>query len=232
MEQLGVELILANSPQAKGRVERMNGVLQDRLVKALRLAGINDLAAANEFLARRYLPEHNRMFAVKAASPADAHQAVLRRLNDILSWEEERVVQRDWTMAHGGKWYQLDKQHEAMSLAGKKVMVRRLRDGRVQLERGGEKLKWRELAGRPVREKAQRETVLKAVRTASKPAADHPWRMQRVGSVRAALKRRGGVRLMVGDSGRPALRSGLPASPTIRRTGNNNQTRGHFLLSS
>jgi hypothetical protein len=63
----------------------------------------------------------------------------------------------------------------------------------VQLERGGEKLKWRELAGRPVREKAQRETVLKAVRTASKPAADHPWRMQRVGSVRAALKRRGGV---------------------------------------
>lgn len=62
MEQLGVELILANSPQAKGRVERMNGVLQDRLVKALRLAGINDLESANRFLDATYLREFNRRF--------------------------------------------------------------------------------------------------------------------------------------------------------------------------
>ena len=81
MAELGVELILANSPQAKGRVERMNGVLQDRLVKALRLAGISDLAAANEFLNKTYLAEHNWQFQVQAASEADAHQAVPRRLN-------------------------------------------------------------------------------------------------------------------------------------------------------
>ena len=72
MAQVGVALILAHSPQAKGRVERMNGVLQDRLVKALRLAGISDLASANAFLQQTYLPEHNRKFQVQAASEADA----------------------------------------------------------------------------------------------------------------------------------------------------------------
>jgi len=232
MEQLGVELILANSPQAKGRVERMNGVLQDRLVKALRLAGISDLAAGNEYLEQTYLPEHNRKFAVEPASAADAHQAVPKRMNEILSWETERVVQRDWTVACEGRWYQLDRQHEALSLAGKKVIVRRLRDGRVQMERGGVKLKWRALPGRPVRAKARPPVGSPAPWTASKPAASHPWRVQRMGSVRRALERRNAERLVVGDSGRPPLRSGLPASPTTRRGTNNNKPRGHYLLSS
>jgi hypothetical protein len=225
MEQLGVELILANSPQAKGRVERMNGVLQDRLVKALRLEGISDLEHGNEYLARTYLPEHNRKFQVQAASQADAHQILPGRLNEILSWEAERVVQRDWTVACDGKWYQLDRQHEVLSLAGKKVIVRRLRDGGVQLVRGGVKLKWRELAGRAGREQAKPAATPKQPAVESKPAANHPWRVQQIGSVRRAMKRRGGERRVVGDSGRPPLRSGLPASPTTR-------PRGHYLLSS
>jgi hypothetical protein len=95
MEQLGVGLILANSPQAKGRMERMNGVLQDRLVKELRLAGINDLASANRFLDGKCLRAFNRRFARAAASPVDAHRAVPRNLNEALNWEEERVVQGD-----------------------------------------------------------------------------------------------------------------------------------------
>src|SRR5512136_1531567 len=92
MKQLGVELILANSPQAKGRVERMNGVLQDRLVKALRLEGISELGRANEYLAQTFLPALNRRFQRRAASPADLHRAVPRNLNEVLSWEEERLV--------------------------------------------------------------------------------------------------------------------------------------------
>lgn len=233
MEQLGVELILANSPQAKGRVERMNGVLQDRLVKALRLEGIRDVARANAYLRRTYLPEHNRKFMVPAASPADAHQAVPKRLNEILSWEHERVVQRDWTVACAGKRYQLDQQHEALSLAGKKVLVRRRREGRVQIERGGMKLRWRELARRPERTKAKKQMENTVARSESKPAADHPWRLQPIGSVRGAMKRRAGVGLVAGDSGRPPLRFGLPPSPATRPNGNNNnKPRGHFLLSS
>src|ERR1035441_5447056 len=95
MEALGVELILANSPQAKGRVERMNGVLQDRLVKEMRLAGIHDMESANRFLDGKYLRAFNRQFAREAASPLDVHRAVPRNLNEVLSWEEERVVQGD-----------------------------------------------------------------------------------------------------------------------------------------
>jgi len=180
MKQLGVELILANSPQAKGRVERMNGVLQDRLVKALRLAGINDMKRANEFLAIDYLPGFNRKFQVEPASMADAHRAIPPKLDEILSWEEQRVVQRDWTVACQGKWRQLDRQHEALSLAGKKIIVRTLRDGRVQLERGGVKLRWKELNHRPGRVKTQAVRVEKTTRP-WKPMANHPWRGLRIG---------------------------------------------------
>ena len=226
MEPLGVELILANSPQAKGRVERMNGVLQDRLVKALRLAGINDLESANRFLEATYLKEFNDRFARKAASPLDAHRSVPRNLDEVLSWEEERVVQKDWTVACGGKWYQLDRQHEALSLAGRKVVVRTLRDGRVQLVYRGQKLKWRELPGRP--ERVQPNGATRAERGVRPPAANHPWR-------RSLLRRGAAKRFEVGDSGRPPLRSGLPPSPTSKRgkqpTTSTNK-KGHSLLSS
>lgn len=137
-----MELILANSPQAKGRVERMNGVQQDRLVKELRLAGINDRDSANRFLTGKYLRAFNRQFARAAASPVDMHRAGPRNLNEVLSWEEERVVQGDWTVACAGKRYQLDQQHEALSLVRRKVIVRTLRDGRVQLAYRGKRLKW------------------------------------------------------------------------------------------
>jgi hypothetical protein len=85
MAALGVELILARSPQAKGRVERMNGTLQDRLVKELRLAGINDLASANRFLDGKYLRTFHRQFGRVAASPVGVHRAVPRHLNEVLS---------------------------------------------------------------------------------------------------------------------------------------------------
>ena len=226
MEQLGVGLILANSPQAKGRVERMNGVLQDRLVKALRLAKINDLESANRFLEQTYLKEFNRRFARQAASLLDAHRGVPRNLDESLSWEAERVVQKDWTVACEGKWYQLDRQHEALSLAGRTVVGRTLRDGRVQLAYRGQKLKGRELPGRP--ERVKPSAAAQAVRVVRPPAANQPWR-------RPLLRGAAAQRFGLGDSGRPALRSGLPASPNPNRR--NKQTTsthkwGHSLVSS
>ena len=222
MESLGVKLILANSPQAKGRVERMNGVLQDRLVKALRLAGINDLESANRFLDETYLREFHRRFARPPASPLDVHRGVPRNLDEVLSWEEERVVQRDWTVACAGKWYQLDRQHEALSLAGRKVVVRILRDERVQLAYRGKKLKWRELPGRPERIRPGKPAA--TVRAIRPPAPNHPWRRAIIGAGRAG-------RFGLGDSGRPSLRSGLPASPNPNRgepTNNRKQQKGTF----
>jgi transposase len=238
LAQLGVELILANSPQAKGRVERMNGVLQDRLVKALRLAGISDLESANRYWDGAFLPEFNRRFARAAASPLDVHRAVPRNLDEVLSWEEERVVQRDWTVACGGQWYQLDQQHEALSLVGRRVIVRTLRDGRVQLEYRGKKLKWRPLPERAV----QQPKPVKTRRVVMPPAASHPWRRLGMGVGREywrGVKARGqAMRAAAGlglrDSGRPPLRSGLPASRSPsrgNRTTDNHQQRGHSPVS-
>jgi transposase len=204
MVQLGVELILANSPQAKGRVERMNGVLQDRLVKALRLAGISDLEKANQFLEETFLNDFNRRFERVAASAMDAHRGIPRNLNEVLSWEEHRVVQRDWTVGCEGQWYQLDRQHEALSLAGRKVVIRKLRDGRVQLAYRAKKLKWKELPSRPAR--LHKSQPAKEVSAIKPPAAQHPWR-------RPLLRGGRATRFALGDSGRPPLRSGLPSIP-------------------
>ena len=236
MAQLDVALILANSPQAKGRVERMNGVLQDRLVKELRLAGINDLESANRFLPK-YLAGFNRQFNRAAASPLDAHRAGPRNLEEVLSWEAERVVQRDWTVASGGQWYQLDRQHEALSLAGRKVIVRTLRDGREQIEYRGARLKWWRLPGRPVR--VQPKPKPSVARVTRAPAAGHPWRRLDVGVGREywrGVKARGRAvkaagRLGLRDSGRPPLRSGLPASRNPNREKQSHQqqpTKGTF----
>jgi transposase len=208
MAQLGVELILANSPQAKGRVERVNGVLQDRLVKALRLAGISHLEKANQFLEETFLGEFNRRFERVAASPLNAHRGIPRNLDEVLSWEEQRVVQRDWTVGCEAKWYQLDRQHEALSLAGRKVVVRKLRDGGMQLVYRAKKLKWKELPSRPAR--VHKSPPAKAVSAIKAPAAQHPWRRPLLRGGRAA-------RFALGDSGRPPLRSGLPPSPRANR---------------
>jgi len=239
MKALGVELILANSPQAKGRVERMNGVLQDRLVKELRLAGISDLESANRFLDGKYLRAFNRQFARTAASPVDVHRAVPRNLNEVLSWEAERVVQGDWTVAGEGKRYQLDRQHAALSLVRRQVIVRTLRNGRVQLVYRDQPLKWRALpagAGRklrPVKPPAKAKTKREQA-----PAASHPWRRDGVGAGRQfwnGIKAQGRARRLAGQgSGQPSLRSGLPAArPASRenRSTNNNQQRGHSLVS-
>jgi len=240
MEQLGVELILANSPQAKGRVERMNGTLQDRLVKALRLEKISDLSRANEYLAKEFLPAFNRRFKVRAASAADVHGPMPRQLDEVLSWEEERVVQRDWTVACASRWYQLDRQHESLSLAGRKVIVRTLRSGQVQLVYRGSKLRWRELPGRSQRQpmRSPRSTAVRI----TKPAIQHPWRQTGFAMGRPfwrAQKARGRAtrqQLAMGDSGRPPLRSGLPTSPIAncekptqqKGTFSPELTRGHF----
>ena len=183
METLGIKLILANSPQAKGRVERMNGTLQDRLVKELRLAGISDMESANRFLDGKYLQAFHRQFAREAASPVDVHRAVPRNLNEVFSWEAARVVQGDWTVACAGQRYQLDRQHEALSLVRRPVIVRTLRNGRVQLVYRGQALKWRELpagsARKPPGAKPVRPEKRKtAVQT---PALSHPWRRDGVG---------------------------------------------------
>ena len=174
MDQVGVKLILARSPQAKGRVERMNGVLQDRLVKALRLEGISDLDRANRYLDRVFLSALNGRLAREPAQAADVHRAVPANLEEILSWEAQRVVQRDWTVAWQGRWFQLERSEEPRNLVGRSITVRRLRDGRLQLLHRGQKLRARQLPTRPPRVQAAPRRVGRTHLV--KPAPQHPWR--------------------------------------------------------
>ena len=170
----------------------------------------------------------------------DVHRAGPRNLNEVLSWEEERVVQGDWTLACAGQRYQLDPQHEALSLVRRKVIVRTLRSGRVQLVYRGKQLQWRVLPEGATRKpppvkKARQEKM----KTGTKlPAKNHPWRRDGVGAGRKfwnGVKAKGrAARLGLRDSGRPPLRSGLPASRNPsrgNRAANNNQPRGHSLVS-
>jgi Helix-turn-helix domain len=109
LSELGIELILANSPQAKGRVERLWGTLQDRWVKELRLAKVSTMAAANDLLDRKLLTEFNRRFTVKPASGNDAHRALGSGSNlpAILSCQEKRTVANDYTIRFANQVYQL-----------------------------------------------------------------------------------------------------------------------------
>ena len=126
LARLGIEHIGAYSPQARGRGERLNRTLQDRLVNELRLAGITTLAAANAYLREQFIPDYNATFGRAPADPTSAFVPVGRAdLDQILCHEEERVVARDNTVRLDGVVLQLDKQRGRRSCAGLRVLVRR-----------------------------------------------------------------------------------------------------------
>lgn len=162
MKTLGVELILANSPQAKGRVERMNGTLQNRLVKEMRLGKIDSIASANEFLNKTFLAALNRRFTVKAKESADVHRKVPAgtKLDEILCFQESRRVSNDWCVSWRNRIFQLGARHERRALAGREVIVREKLDGTVQLLHQGHTLHWVELAERPERPKEKTKVVV------------------------------------------------------------------------
>jgi molybdenum-dependent DNA-binding transcriptional regulator ModE len=178
MQTLGVRIVLAYSPQAKGRVERRNGLLQDRLVKELRLAGISELAAANVYLEKQFLPRMNRQFTVTAVAQADLHRAVPAGvvLAEVLSHEERRVVARDWTVSWRGRYLQLTRDNSALPPSGKSITVRQLRDGRLQLLWRDQKLRWRPLPQRPQPQLVIQRLPKPRLAPPQPTAKDHPWR--------------------------------------------------------
>jgi len=108
-QKLGIGIIAASSPQAKGRVERNHGIHQDRMIKKLRRKGIASYGAANQFLEKEYLPQHNRRFARVPAKPEDYHgrKPTARELRQIFRLETERRISNDWVLRHEGRYLQL-----------------------------------------------------------------------------------------------------------------------------
>jgi hypothetical protein len=134
LARLGIEHILGYSPAARGRSERVNRTLQDRLVNELRVAGITTVAAANRYLRERFLPAFNTEFARPPTDPASAFVPLGRvDLDQLLCVEEERVVGRDNVVVIAGPALQVAKQPGRRSCAGLRVLVRRHLDGQYSL---------------------------------------------------------------------------------------------------
>ena len=170
LKELGVELIHANSPQAKGRVERLFKTLQDRLVKEMRLRGINSIEEANKFLGY-YLPIYNKRFAVKPKEKVNLHRPIPKgiKLNNILCIKTERRLSKDFTVAHNRKLYQV----EDPIKAEKVVVIERI-DGAMAITYKDGPLQFREITTRPPKE--QKEPQICIARKRYIPPPDHPWR--------------------------------------------------------
>jgi transposase len=141
LEQLGVELIPANSPQARGRCERLYGTFQGRLPQELRLRGIGSIQEANRFLRELYVPEHNKKFSVPAAQEGTAFvPCVGADLEKIFSHQEERVVGNDNTVTFGKLRLQIAPQTFRFSLARCRVLVCRHLDGTLTIYYGPHRL--------------------------------------------------------------------------------------------
>jgi transposase len=181
-EKLGIEIIAANSPQAKGRIERIHGTHQDRLVKKLRRKGIVSHEAANVYLRKEYLPEHNERFARRPARPEDYHRRAPRgaELDRIFRLEIPRTIYNDWVVRYENRFFQLQRQSRNYAPAHSQVLVCEGRHGKITIEYRGRELDWREIPA-PLKPRAFAvPPAQKLSGPTSKrkwvPAADHPWR--------------------------------------------------------
>lgn len=180
---LGIKIIPASSPQAKGRIERNHGTHQDRLVKKLRRKGIANVESGNAFLDAEYWVEHNRRFAQAPTSADDFHLAVPRgvRLDQVFRLEEKRTVSNDWVVRYDNRLLQLERQSHRPPARG---TVRVFEDvaGQLEIRYRDRVMRWTELAI-PAAAKPATNPVTPSVRPATavapqrrRPCADHPWR--------------------------------------------------------
>jgi hypothetical protein len=185
MNELEVEVIPAHSAEAKGRVERNNQTLQDRLVKALRFLKINTIEEANRYLEEEFIPEHNEKFAVLPRVDKNMH-ILLNKNTDIeavLSIKEERTVCNDYTIRYKNNYYQLEKAQPISVSKGDKVTVETRVTGETYLKKKNQYLDFYLLPERPKKEIDICLPAITRKQSDWKPPADHPWK-------RASFKRK------------------------------------------
>ena len=156
MKELGVQMIPAYSPQARGRSERNFGTWQGRLPQELRLAGITTVEAANEFLRERYIAVFNEKFTVAAAEKGTAFRRTARTdLDWVFTVQTERVVAKDNTVAIADRSWQLEKSRFRSSLAGCTVTIHEHLDGTISIRYGPHVVGRYAADGRPSRRPAK-----------------------------------------------------------------------------
>jgi hypothetical protein len=177
---LGIRIIAASSPQAKGRVERGHGTHQDRLVKKLRRSGIRDYDTANAFLATTYVADHKARFARPPASPEDCHTPVPAGLDldQVFRLETARTVNNDWVVRHENRLLQIARCGRQYPPARSTVLVCEYEDGHLDVWYRDQRVPWTEITGR-----AQPATAPAASREARpgparphRPTPEHPWK--------------------------------------------------------
>ena len=179
--QLGIKIITAHSPEAKGRVERNHGTYQDRLVKELRLADISDLAAGNEFLQKGYCDELNQKFAVAPRSDVDYHRSAKGYdLASIFCIEEERTLTTDWIVRFENQFYQLQPLRKTQMAKGK-VLVRRHLNGELHFCYDARDLRYTLLPERPkpkpvIKKKNKKRGGGPTIMEQYVPPTNHAWR--------------------------------------------------------
>lgn len=180
MEQdLNIKVIHAYSPQAKGRIERLFGTLQDRLIKEMRLAGIRTIKEANKFAKGVFVPKFNAKYAVLPQKKGNLHRALTKseksELERIFSIQTKRVVSNDFTVRHQGKWYQLGETQPTTVYRKDKVLVEERIGGQLFISLRSKYLNFRVLPSRPKKVKTK---VIALVRSKPdwKPPLNHPWR--------------------------------------------------------
>jgi len=182
MDELGIELIFANSPQAKGRVEKVNQTLQDRLVKELRLNGINTMEEGNRFLPT-FIAAFNRKFAVVPRSSINLHRPLAPhdRLEDILVQEHRRRLSKQLTLSYGNRIYQIQTDRPTYAMRHAAVTVQEDAKGVISIRYHGTPLAHRIIERNPKSEIVDSKHVNMVVdrmkeQVYAKPPATHPWR--------------------------------------------------------
>jgi hypothetical protein len=184
--KLRIEVITANSPQAKGRVERQHGTHQDRLVKKMRRKNIASHEQANVYLETGYLPEHNRRFAQAAARPEDYHRRAphAAELDRIFRLESERTISNDWVVRYDNRFFQIERQSRHYAPAQGKVLVCEGRHGNLAIEYRGRPLRWHEIPVPVTSRVGEAKVVVKQATESTPPKVkrkwvppvNHPWR--------------------------------------------------------
>jgi transposase len=156
-EKLGIEIIAAGSPQAKGRVERNHGTHQDRLIKKMRRKKIGTHEQANQYLQQEYLPEHNERFRRAPAEAENYHRQTPSEgeLREVFRLESERIIGNDWVVRYDNRLFQVQAQSRKYAPAQGQVVVCEWQDGTVEMEYRGRKLPWKEIFGTAPRASAE-----------------------------------------------------------------------------
>lgn len=191
MEELSIGVIFAETAQAKGRVERVNQTLQDRLVKEMRLKGISTIKEANDYLPE-YMELFNRKFAVVPKSPVNMHRPLLpiQNLDEILCLKYTRILSRQLSISYGNKIYQIQTERPAYAMRHAPVTVQEDLSGNVRIVYKGQSLAYTILKEQPKADIVDSKSLNNAVDRISRslgipiavakipwvPGRDHPWR--------------------------------------------------------